>query len=67
VLARRTLLEGEQGWQDDGGASRLALKTAPTGEPPAAVVVTMSLAAMAQLRTAGASSRSGSCRSPSWC
>ena len=53
ALARRTLLEGEQGWQDDGALSRLALKTAPTGGPPAAVVVTMSLVSMSQLRTRG--------------
>ena len=53
ALARRTLLEGEQGWQDEGALTRLALKTAPTGGPPAAVVVTMSLATMAQLRTRG--------------
>ena len=53
ALARRTLIEGEQGWQDDGALSRLALKTAPTGGAPAAVVVTMSLVSMAQLRTRG--------------
>jgi two-component system, NtrC family, sensor kinase len=54
ALARETLLSGEQGWRDDGALTRLALKTTPVGGGgPAAVVVTISLASIAQLRTRG--------------
>jgi signal transduction histidine kinase len=53
ALARNTLLHGEQGWHDDGPVTRLALRTAPTTGGPAAVVVTLAMASMAQLRTRG--------------
>jgi signal transduction histidine kinase len=52
-LAKQTLLHGDQGWHDDGGLARLALATAPTDQGPVAVVVTISLASVAQLRTRG--------------
>ena len=53
ALAADTLRYGDQGWRDDGAMARLALRTAPAGDGPAAVVVTVSLASMAQLRTRG--------------
>jgi two-component system NtrC family sensor kinase len=53
ALARDTLVRGEQGWRDDGVVSRVALRSAPDGGGPVAVVVTVSLAPIAQLRARG--------------
>jgi two-component system NtrC family sensor kinase len=53
ALAQDTLTRGDQGWRDAGGVSRVALRAAPAGGAPAAVVVTMSLSSIAQLRTRG--------------
>jgi two-component system, NtrC family, sensor kinase len=52
-LARDLLTHGEQGPRDDGTMSRVAMRSAPAGGNPFAVVVTMSLASIAQLRTRG--------------
>ncbi len=53
ALARETMARGDQGWRDAGDVSRVALRAAPAGGAPAAVVVTMSLAPIEQLRTRG--------------
>jgi signal transduction histidine kinase len=53
ALAKETITSGEQGWQDDGALTRLALRTSPGAGGDAAVVVTLSLAAASQLRTRG--------------
>jgi two-component system, NtrC family, sensor kinase len=53
TLARDLLTHGEQGPRDDGTMSRVAMRSAPAGGSPFAVVVTMSLAPIAQLRTRG--------------
>jgi signal transduction histidine kinase len=52
ALARDLLTRGDQAPRDDGTVSRVALRSAPAGSP-VAVVVTMSLAPIAQLRTRG--------------
>ena len=52
TLARDLLTRGDQSPRDDGAMSRVALRSTPGGSP-VAVVVTMSLAPIAQLRTRG--------------
>ncbi len=53
ALAREALTGGAAQWRDEETVTRIALRTAPTSGGPAAVVVTVSLASMAQLRTRG--------------
>jgi two-component system, NtrC family, sensor kinase len=53
ALARDLLTRGDQAPRDDGATSRVAMRSSPAGGDPVAVVVTMSLAPIAQLRTRG--------------
>jgi signal transduction histidine kinase len=53
ALARDLLTRGDQAPRDDGAVSRVAMRSSPAGGSPVAVVVTMSLASIAQLRTRG--------------
>ena len=53
ALARDLLTRGDQAPRDDGAMSRVAMRSSPAGGDPVAVVVTMSLAPIAQLRTRG--------------
>ena len=52
-LGRDLLTRGEQPPRNDGTMSRMAMRSAPAGAGPYAVVVTMSLAPIDQLRTRG--------------
>lgn len=52
-LARDLLTLGDQAPRDDGEMSRVAMRSAPAGGTPVAVVVTMSMTPIAQLRTRG--------------
>jgi two-component system, NtrC family, sensor kinase len=53
TLARDLLTRGDQAPRDDGTVSRVAMRSAPAGAGPYAVVVTMSRAQIDQLRTRG--------------
>ncbi len=53
TLARDLLTGGDQAPRDDGEMSRVAMRSSPAGSGPYAVVVTMSLAPIEQLRTRG--------------
>jgi signal transduction histidine kinase len=53
TLARDLLTRGDQAPRDDGTMSFVAMRSAPAGGNLVAVVVTMSLASIAQLRTRG--------------
>jgi len=53
TLARDLLTQGDQAPRDDGTVSRVAMRSSPAGSGPYAVVVTMSLVPIDQLRTRG--------------